>query len=63
MPLVLHNHKKNLSFRRYQHTFNLQIKKSNVDDILVGGTYYGNLNNTNEVQVLVSVTGILNETT
>jgi len=44
-------------------SFNLQIKKSNVDDILVGGTYYGNLNNTNEVQVLVSVTGILNETT
>lgn len=39
--------------------FSLQIKKSNQGGVLLGGAYYGNLNNTNEVYVNVSVTGIL----
>lgn len=37
----------------------VQVKKSNTGGILVGGVYYGNLNNTNQVSVYLSMEGVL----
>jgi hypothetical protein len=37
----------------------VQIKRSNQGGILIGGTYFGNLNNSNSVNVYLRVSGVL----
>lgn len=44
-------------FNKY---LSLQVKRSNTGSILIGGNYSGNVNNTNPIEIRISVTGVLN---